>query len=213
MVMKPDLNVKPVAKGNGVYLFLGIGRTDFELEIHINGYESEKVKVMFEKMDENIPIMEVYMLQKENSAKGGNILTLRGKLPGIQTIEAVSLTNVVCCYKEYDKVQNILKVFNQHSVEIKDVHYGIIDVNSMKYEHFEVKEELSTQEIRLKNKLEKEYTVNQPISRVIFGKANDDEYILTVTCSKHLNYLVRYVVNDSVHFKKIDFSNLNGQSL
>lgn len=214
MITNPDRMLKPVVRGDGTYLFLEIGRTDFEIDIHVYGYESRKEKVVFENLDENMPIKEVYLLPKAEMATGDNILTLRGRLPGIKEIEAVPLTNVVCNYKEYDKRNNILKMFNQHKVRMKNIHYGIIDVNLMEYDRFEVKEELTTQEVRLKEKLEKEYTINQPIAGIIFGQVDDDgEYKLAIRAGKLAHYLVRYVVDDTVHFKKIDFNNLGEQSL
>lgn len=214
LAMNPDKKIKPIVRGDGKYLFIGIGRTDFELEICVYGYELQKVKVEFESIDEKMPIKEVYLLPQATSVRGDNLLTLRGNLPGIKELEAVSLTNVVCSYKEYDKRNNILKVFNQHKEKMKDIHYGIVDTVSMEYEHFEVKDEITTQEIRLKKPLEKENTINQPISRVIFGQVNDDgNYILVVNAGKLAIYLVRYVVDDTVHYKKIDFNNLNEQTL
>lgn len=214
IVTNPDIRVKPVARGDGTYLFLEIGRTDFEVDIHVYGYESRKEKVVFENLDENMPIKEVYLLPKAEMAMDDNIRTLRGKLPGIKEIEAVSLTSVVCNFKEYDKRNIILKMFNQHNVKMKNIHYAIIDVNAMEYDCIEIKEELTTQEVRLKEKLEKEYTINQPIAGRIFGQVNDDgEYMLAVRVGRLANYLVRYVVDDTVHFKKIDFNNLDEQSL
>ena len=98
---------------------------------------------------------------------------------------------------------------------MKDIHYGIIDSSDvMDFDHFEIKEELNTQEMRLKKPLEKQYTINQPISKIIFGQTSDDgEYKLAVRAGKIAYYLVRYVVDNTVHFKKIDFNNLSEQSL
>lgn len=213
--MTPDKKVKPVARGDGIYLFLGIGREDFDIEVHVYGYESRKEKVIFESIEENMPIKEVYLLPQATLAREDGILTLRGNLPGIKDIQAVSLSDVVCSFKEYDRRNNILKVFNQHKVKMKDIHYGILNLSDvMEFDHFEVKEELTTQEMRLKKPLEKQYTVNQPISKIIFGQTSDDgEYKLAVRAGRLAYYLVRYVVDDTVYFKKIDFNNLSEQSL
>lgn len=214
MTFEPDLKVKPVVSDDGTYLFIGIGRTNFMVDIHVYGYESRKVNVMFENLDENMPIQEVYLLPQATLAKEDNILTLRGILPGIKEIEAVSLSDVVCIYKDYDKRKNILNVFNQHKVKLKDVHYGIISTDKNEFDHIEIKEELTTQEIRLKDSLEKEYTINQPIAKIIFGQVCEDgEYKLAVRAGRMSDYLVRYVVDDTVCFKKIDFNNLDKQSL
>ena len=214
MVMRPDKHVKPIVRDDGTYLFIGIGRTDFEIDIHVYGYESKTEKVMFEDLDENMPIKEVYLLPKAISTREDNLLTLRGTLSGIEEVEAISLSSVVCNFKEYDKRRNILKIFNQHNVKMKDVHYGILDMENEMFEHFVIKKVLSTQELELRKSLEHDYTMNQPIARIIFGQVNEDgEYILTVNAGQTAWYLVRYVVEGTVHYKKIDFNQLNGQSL
>lgn len=214
MIFEPEIKVKPVVRDDGTYLFIGIGRTDFVVDIHVYGYESRKEKVVFENLDEKMPIKEVYLLPKETSAREDSILTLRGTLPGVKEIEAVSLSDVVCIYKDYDRFRRILNVFNQHKVKLKDVHYGIISIDKTEFDHIEIKEELTTQEVRLKNSLEKQYTINQPIAKIIFGQVSDDgEYKIAVRAGKLSEYLVRYVVDDTVHFKKIDFNKLNEQSL
>ena len=210
-----DIAYKPIAKGEGVYLFLNIEKTDFEMDIHVYGYESRKIKVLFEELNENMPIKEVYLLPKSLPGIDENYLTLRGKIPGIKEIEAISLTNNVCFFKEYDKRQIILKVFNQHNLRLDQVYYGIVDVNNLEYDCIEVKDDISTQEVRLKEPLEKDYTINQPIVRRIFGQINemDDEYILVLPFGNSAIYLVRYLVDETVHFKKIDCNNLDEQSL
>ena len=41
----------------------------------------------------------------------------------------------------------------------------------------------------------------------------DGEYKIAIRAGNLSDYLVRYVVDDTVHFKKIDFNKLNEQSL
>lgn len=214
LIMRPDKHVKPIVRDNGTYLFIGIGRTDFEMDIHVYGYESKTEKVMFEDLDETMPIKEVYLLPQAISTREDNLLTLRGTLSGIEEIKAISLSNVVCNFKEYDKRKNILKIFNQHNVKMKDVHYGILNMEHEQFEHFVIKKVLSTQELELKQSLENDYTMNQPIARIIFGQVNaGGEYILTVNAGQSAWYLVRYVVEGIVQYRKIDFNQLDGQSL
>lgn len=208
-------NFNPIRKGEGVYLFLNIEKNDFEIDIHVYGYESRKINVIFDELSENMPIKEVYLLPKTSTGIDENYFTLRGKIPGISEIEAISLTDNVCFYKGFDKRKNILNVFNQHNLKMNDVYYGIVDMNNLEYDCIEVKENISTQELRLVKELEKEYTINQPIARRIFGQTNkeDNEYIIVLPYGKTTIYLVRYLVDDTVHFKKIDCNNLNEQSL
>lgn len=210
----PVRKLNPVARDNGIYLFIGIGRTDFELDIHVYGYESRKVQIRFEDLDENMPMKEVCLLPKANPAQKDSILTLRGRMPGIKEIEAVSLSDGKYSFKEFDSKKKILHVLNQHNAKIKDVYYGIIDTSAMEYEKIEVDKEINDHEIRLKKQLEKEYTINQPITRIIFGQTDEDgEYMLKVPAGMHSEYLIRYVVEETVYFKKVNLNNPDEQSL
>ena len=200
-------NLKPIAKDNGVFLFIGIGRTDMELDIHVHEYESVKIRICFEDLDENMPVKEVYLLPRPNPAQKDSILTLRGNKPRIREIEAVSLSGYKISYKEYDVRKRILKVLNEHDVKLNDVYYGIIDTNQMEYEKIVVDKEITTKEVGLRNSLEKEHTINQPIVRIIFGQINDGgDYILKVPAGINSEYLVRYVVEDTVYFKKVNLA-------
>lgn len=201
-------NVNTVSRGNGVYLFLGIEHIDFDLEVHVYGYEARKVRIVFDELDKKLPIKEIYLLPDSRMALRDDILTLRGNMPNIKEIEAVPLNSPFCLFKEYDKRERKLKIYNQYNVRLKNIHYGIVDTTNTEYEHVEVEKELSEKEVRLKNRLEKEYTINQPVVPVIFGQTYDDgRYLLKVSAGENAEYLVRYVVDDEVIFKRIDFNN------
>ena len=212
--INPAINVRPIARGDGTYLFIDIGNDDLELNVHVYGYESRKVQIEHSTLNPTMPIKEVYLLPKALTAQNDEILTLRGKMPGIKEIEAISLSNVKCSFKEFDRRKKTLKIFNQHNVSLKDVYYGIYDASANEYEKFEVDEEISTQEIRLKKPLEKECTMNQPIMRIIFGQTDEQgDYMLKVPSGILAEYVVRYVVGEDVHFKKVNLNNPDEQSL
>lgn len=201
-------NVDTVSRGNGVYLFLGIEHIDFDLDVHVYGYEERKVRIVFDELDKKIPIKEIYLLPDSSMALRDDILTLRGNMPNIKEIEAVPLYTPFCLVKEFDKRERKLKIYNQYNVKLKNIHYGIIDMTNTEYEHVEVEKEFSGSEVRLKKPLEKEYTINQPVVPIIFGQTYDDgRYLLKVSAGENAEYLVRYVVDDQVCFKKINFNN------
>ena len=196
---------KAIPRGGGLYLFLNTGREDFELEIHVYGYESKKVKITYPAQEENMPIRDVYLLPLDNPVLE-NVLTLRGNLPGIEEIEAVSLTDANCCIKEFDARKRIMTILNQKNIRFHHTHYGLINRERTAYEHFELEKEISLQSIKCKKKLEQEYFINQPITRVIFGQTNEQgDYILKVAQDEIAQYLVRFVVDGNTFYQKVDF--------
>ena len=197
--------VKAIPKQGGMYLFLNVGREEFEMEIHVYGYEPQKVQITFPKNQETLPIREVYLLPLETPIRE-DILTLRGELSGIEAIEAVSLADSSCCIKEFDAKKRIMSVLNQRNVRFHHTHYGVINRERTEYEHFEVEREISPQEIKCKQKLEKEFFINQPIARVVFGQIKGQgDYVLKVANDENVKYLVRYVVRGKIFYQTVDF--------
>lgn len=201
--------VRAIPKNGGIYLFLNIEREAFEMEIHVYGYEKKRVFIDFLTEEEKVPIRDIYLLPLDTSI-GDDILTLRGNLSGIEEIEAVSLSNTNCCIKEFDARKKIMSVLNQRNVRFHHKHYGLVNREKTAYEHFEVEKEISHQEIKCKNKLEKEYFINQPISRVIFGQINEEgDYILKVANEENALYLIRYVLAKETFYQRVDFHENN----
>ena len=197
--------LKVISKPGGMYLFLNIAREEFEMEIHVYGYEPKKVQIRFPGEEENMPIREVYLLPLETLAKD-EILTLRGNLPGIEEMEAVSLNDRNCCIKEFDAKRRIMSVLNQRNIRFHHTHYGLINREKTQYEHFQVEKEISPLEIICKEKLEKDFSINQPIVRVVFGQVDEDgNYVLKVAKEENTQYLVRYVLEGKVFYQRVNF--------
>ena len=201
----PLTGVKAIPKQGGMYLFLNLECEEFEMDIHVYGYESGKIQIKLSEYQGTMPIREVYLLPLETPMRE-DLLTLRGILSGIEEIEAVSLSDTNCCIKEFDARKRIMSVLNQRNVRFHHIHYGLINREKTEYEHFEMEKEISPQEIKCKQKLEKEFFINQPIVRVIFGQVKEQgEYILRVTKEKDAKYLVRYVVEGKTFYQTVDF--------
>lgn len=199
--------VKAIPKQGGMYLFLNLGSEEFEVDVHVYGYEPQKIQIKLSENQGIMPIREVYLLPLETPMRE-DILTLRGKLSGIEEIEAVSLSDANCCIKEFDARKRIMSVLNQRNVRFHHTHYGLVNRERTQYEHFEVEKEISPQEIKCKQKLEKEIFINQPIARVIFGQVEEDgEYVLKVANDENARYLVRYVVKGKKFYQAVDFHN------
>jgi len=196
----------PIARGDGIYLFLNIGREDFSMEVRVYGYEPRVMEICYDRLDEQLPIQEVYLLPVDYPVQGEELLSLRGRLPGIQAIEAVSLLETNCCIREFHPRERVMTVLNPHNVRLPHIYYGLVSQDRTTYESFQIEEEISTQKVRLLKPLTQNYQINQPIARIIFGQTEEDgSYLLKVRDSKHAIYLVRYVVDGNVKFQKVDF--------
>lgn len=196
--------VRAISKDGGVYLFLNLDKEAFEMEIHVYGYEKRKVFIDF-LGEEKVPIRDIYLLPQDNPIRD-EILTLRGSLSGIEEIEAVSLDNANCCIKEFDAKKRIMSVLNQRNVRFYHVYYGLVNRKKTAYEKFEVEKEISPQELKCKNALKKEYFINQPISRIIFGQINENgDFVLKVSNDKNAVYIVKYVVAGETFYQTVDF--------
>ncbi|MBR4983750.1 MAG: hypothetical protein IKY94_14490 [Lachnospiraceae bacterium] len=201
--------LKAIPKQGGMYLFLNVGSEEFEIDIHVYGYESQRIQIRLSELQGIMPIREVYLLPKEAPIQE-SILTLRGTLSGIEELEAVSLSDTNCCIKEFDARKKVMSVLNQRNVRFQHVHYGLVNRERTEYEHFEVEKEISPHEIKCKKVLEKEFYINQPIARVIFGQiSNQEEYLLRVMKDENTKYLVRYVVDGKVFYQTVDFHKEN----
>lgn len=196
---------KAIPKGGGLYLFLNTGREDFDLEVLVYGYEPKTIRITYPLKEEWMPIREVYLLPIDNPVTE-HVLTLRGNLSGIEEIEAVSLTDMSCCIKEFDARKRIITILNQRNKRFHHIHYGLLNRECTAYEHFELEKEISLQSIKCKKKLEQPFFINQPIVRVVFGQTNEQgDYILKVQNEEQPQYLVRFVVNGETFYQRVDF--------
>lgn len=196
---------RAIPRGGGVYLFLNCGREDFDLEIHVYGYEPCKVKITYPAQEEYLPVRDVYLIPLDNPVLE-NVLTLRGNLPGIEEIEAVSLTDANCCIKEFDAGKRIMTILNQKNIHFYHTHYGLLNKERTAYEHFELEREISLQALKCKKRLTQEYQINQPVVRVIFGQTEENgDYVLKVRKDEVAQYLVRFVVKGNTFYQKVDF--------
>lgn len=201
----PLTGLKVIPKPGGMYLFLNVESKEFEMDIHVYGYEAQKIQIKLSDEPGMLYIRDIYLIPLETPIRE-DVLTLRGKLSGIEEIEAVSLSDSICCIKEFDARKRIMSVLNQKNVRFHHTHYGLVNRERTEYEHFEVEKEISFQEIKCKQKLEKEFFINQPIVRVVFGQIlNQDEYLLRVKNDDDANYLVRYVVEGQTYYQRINF--------
>lgn len=192
---------------NGNYLFVNTGRENFRLRAIVNGYEEREVYVSYEQLEEKLPILEVYLLPKDNMAGGESILTMSGVLSGITSIEAVCMKTEGCCFKDFDCRKKIMTILNPHNLAMQKVHYAILDLEQEKYEPFTVVRNISATKLQIDHALESDYAVNLPIARVIYGQVDHQgKYLLRVRHdAEEAVYLLRYELHNEIKFLAVDF--------
>lgn len=198
----------PIPRGGGNFVFINTGRRDDTLTLKVFGYEDAVVDVQYEKLNEVVPLKQVFLIPSEKLAKGEKLCSLTGILPGLEEIEAVSLSQSNLCFSEFNERKCLMKLFLARGrLSMENVHYGLISEDRQHFEHFEVAEEMPPDMVRLKEPLTETFAVNSPISRVIFGRVSPDgSYLLRVRDdAEMLNYLVRYRVNGETRFQIVDF--------
>ncbi len=207
--------VQPVSRGSGNHVFLDRGREDCELEIQVNGYEPCRLKIRYEELDKLIPTKAVFLIPSENNGKGQPLLSLTGRLQGLEKLQAVSFSSTGCCINSFDERKCIMSLFKSYRYSMEGIYYGLLNMERQTYEPFVVTEELTALSVKLASPLREPFSVNSPIARTVFGCVDEDgSYCLRVRDdSDYLNYLVRYVVNGEVRFKKVDFHKLDAAAL
>lgn len=195
------------AKGEGRFIILNEPLEDFTLFVDAYGYEEEEIQVCYEKLDPMLPTQEVYLIPKVIKSMNAELKVLQGVLPGIKSLEAVSLNLPTYYTRSYDPKKRIIEIFNPYKKTFDHKHYGIIKKDQKTYEKVDVVKQPREIQIQLKEALNTEFEVDDCLSRIIFGKtAEDGSYLLRVVDdATRLDYLVRYEVEGETYFQKVSF--------
>ena len=209
LFMRDESQVRPEDRGSGTYVFINTGREDFLMRIKVSGYEEYVTRVRYEELDPNIPECIAFLIPSEKAKRGEGFFSLSGNLPFLEALEAVNLSRIACTANEYNKKKLLLNVFSSAGawVTLENRNYGLLQPDKQSYEKIEVLGNEGPQYIRLKSPLEKEFTSNLPIMRIIFGNVNENgDYLLRVRDDGgDQTYLIRFVVNGEVKFQVVDF--------
>lgn len=199
--------VRPVARGGGNYVFLNSGREDFGLEIRVYGYEPFRMSVQYETLNDRMPVVEAFLIPLENAPGGYPVLGLSGSLPGIQSIQAVNVNATCCCVSEFDERRRIMKLFGVHRSGLDGIYYGLIHPDRQDYEPFIIQKEIGTDSVKIDHPLKEPFSVNAPVSRIIFGSVTaEGDYCIRIRDDReHLFHLARYVVKGETRFRTVDF--------
>ena len=204
------------SRGEGNYIFLNIGRENRLMHIDVPGYESRTLDVNYEMLDPVMPALDVFLIPSENSKAGEPVLSLKGKLSGLETVEAVHPGRGVSVFREYDAKKRTMTLLQAgRRADYSKDRYALLNVEKGVFELLEIAEVISEKKLRLRKPLEQESPPNSPICRIIYGQVEQDgSYILRVRDDgAELKYLVKYVIHGKTGYKFIDFHDLSEAKL
>ena len=197
------------ARGEGSYVFINVGRENCLMQVIVYGYEPQTVWVDYEELDKVLPSIDVFLIPSENTSKGEALITLKGRLSGLEKLEAIHPGRAVASFRELDLKKRIMTVFAPNRrANLTDERYGLFNAEKTTFEIIEIEEELSDKKYRIRKNPEEEIPQNSQICRIIDGQIwEDGTYLFRVRDDgKNLRYLIKYVVNGQVRYKKVDFA-------
>jgi hypothetical protein len=208
--------VRATSRGYGNFIFMNCGRENGLMQIEVYGYEPYTVNIDYEKLDPIMPAIDAFLIPSENLRKGESLLTLKGNLPGISSIEAINPDRPICSIREFDAKRRIMTVFMPNRrMNMIHTYYGLANVRDGTFEEFQVEKELPENRLRIKEPLAQEFSLNSPICRILYGMTDEKgNYLFRVRNSgKEVVYLLKYVVDDTTKYLMLDFHNLEGVKL
>ena len=143
-------------------------------------------------------------------------MTLAGRLPGLEAIEAINPSRPICRISEFDPKKRIMTLFlPNRKIEMEPMVYGLAHGEDGTYEKFQVVQERNNVSVLVKEALKDPFKVNAPICRILYGDHdNDGNYVFRVRDDGgNMKYLVRYRVSGEDRFQMIDFAALDGVEL
>jgi len=196
------------ARGEGCYVFMNDGRENSLMRVEVYGYEPQNLKVDYEKLDKIMPMLDVFLIPSENSKRGEPVLTLKGRLPGLESLEAIHPGRAVTTIRDIDMKKRICTLFSPNRrANLTESAYGLFNAEKTTFEKIEIAEEMSEKKIRLRKIPDEEFPPNSSVCRIIYGQVEEDgTYLFRVRDDgRSLRYLIKYVVNGQPRYKKVDF--------
>lgn len=190
----------PESRGDGYYCLVNTGREDFDFTVQVIGYEPCELAVKYEELDERTPFLDVPLVPLANKANGPMYITLEGTLSGILSIEAIRLDKPYVNVSSYsEKYGYITLVASTRSYEFEEDRYALLDADGSSYQYIKPTTEREKEKygFNLAFPLEREFTPNSNMYRIVRGIVRGDQYLLRVQDDgQKLPYLVRYETDD-----------------
>ncbi len=210
--------LRPIKKGDGVYIFVNVGKEDFLMQIKAYGYDDTDVKVAYDTLDPRLPMIDVFLMPSEKNRVGGSVLEIHGTLSDLEFIEGISLDHPICLFqslvvkREVAKM-TILPLKAGGGVKLDSITYALTNETGERYERFAFKEQDSPLSVILLSPLQDEHKLNDRIFRIIYGRAGPDgRFSMKVRDdASSLPYLLYFKVGEDEYFRLLNFQEESGE--
>ena len=194
-------------KDDGVLTFQDLEPRAFHLEVSAPYYEKEEREVDLDQMDQRLPLLELELIPGKNFPEWAELQELEGVLPGIQELTAVPAGENSCLIQEFDPRRRVMKMFNPHRLALERISYALVDPEENRYEIFRILKRIDDFTLKIDRVLEMPIRNSFPISPVVTGRCGPQgRYRL---CTRRemggARWLLRWVVEDQVFFRLVDF--------
>jgi hypothetical protein len=209
---KDGIMLRPLHKGPGIWVFTNMDKEDFLMNISVRGYDDTEIKIEYEKLDPQLPMLDVFLMPSENSWEGGQVLEICGNLSKLEFIEAIALDRPICSFQSLVEkkgvyTMNLIPKMTGQQAALDRIKYAILSESGERYDVFEVQKQVTPTGVILKDPLLEEHKVNDRIYRIIYGKTDPKgRYSLRVRDdSDSLPHLLHFKAGNNEYFRLFDF--------
>lgn len=202
-----DGTAEPFMQKGGVLVFLELNKRHFQMEVCTAAYETVTMPVDLDTLDQKLPLLELHMIPSERHPGIMEMLSLKGKCPGLEELCAVRLEDNVCMIREMDPRKRLMKIFNPHRLSLDRVHYALMDPDEAVFESFRILSLERDQMAKIDHAIEMPFKNYFPVTPIVFGFVRPDgSYCLRVKDNmEQMRWLVRWTVEGKTSFQVLDF--------
>ena len=210
--------LKPIYKGEGIWVFTGDSRKDFSMHIAARGVDEADLNIQYETLDPKLPMCDVFLMPSEKNRKAGSVISIHGHLSKLESIEAVAVERPICRYRETSEKRGVVSMSLMPMtiggrVVTENMRYALLSDDGSRYEVFEITDQVNQTQVVLKDPLKGEHKINERVCRIIYGRAGpNDEFMLKVRDDgSSLPYLIHFTAGGNEYFRPIDFHLESGE--
>ena len=210
--------LKPIYKGEGIWVFTGNSRKDFSMHIAARGFDEADLNIQYETLDPKLPMCDVFLMPSEKNRKAGSVISIHGHLSKLESIEAVAVERPICRYRETSEKRGVVSMSLMPMtiggrVVTENMRYALLSDDGSRYEVFEITDQVNQTQVVLKDPLKGEHKINERVCRIIYGRAGpNDEFMLKVRDDgSSLPYLIHFTAGNNEYFRPIDFHLESGE--
>lgn len=202
-------------RDTGQVLLVGCGREDFELTVELSGFENITMEVQYDKLNKQMPLLQLHMIPLEGGSDTTQLITLKGKLAGITALDAIPAIGNHCLLEQFSPKQQQITVFSRYQLMLDNLHYAIRNDANASYQPFCVTQQVQPTVFAIDRPLVQLEGSSLPILPINMGQVKPDgSYLLRVRDEgQKVLWILRWQVGDQVFFKSVDFHEPDTMSL